>query len=168
MMQLYVVPADVHERVMSVSRGCYNSLEKAEDLKKIFSLEDIASIATAFRRFPFRFESTIDIIMGRSPFEVISSAEPDSLYTRRLKAELETRSDEPKLVSVYALYPVDNDTWVAVEQRVHNEKGYLQRTVIESNQEFISALLASVNFLVPFEELAKTELFTNYLTATHK
>ena len=173
MLQLYVVPCELHGRVTAFNEGLYASLGNAEKLEEHFSLLDLVQMTIAQSRFPFTFEESLGITMGKTPLEVCGEELQSELLAEKIKSEVQlqalkdSKSGE-KILYTYELVPVGNDVWVVVEQRVHGEQCYPNDNPVTINEKFFDQLISKIHANIQFHDLVKTELFTNYLKASRK
>lgn len=167
MIQLHVVPKDLHDRILASDADIYRSLNDIDQFASALPINDLVDVCTAQARFPFDYEPVLGITMGETPLELLLGKDPGLNLTERLASlvEVEKLKETEDYISVYSLYPVMVDRWVAVEQRVHREKRHPLHETIERNGDFFDRLIGLTVVEVPFDKVAATGLFRNYLTA---
>lgn len=170
MLQLYVIPAELHKRVIDADPNLYFGLGKVESIDEVFSLTDRVAMSEATNRFKLQLDTRLPITIGKCPLGLYGT---DPKYARQaeemswqLKLNLQKAVDPNTTTYKYGLYPVGGDVWVVVEQRVHEVPSHLKQPSLALNQEFFAQLIGAVHNYVPFHVLASTELFSNYLKAT--
>ena len=170
MLQLYVIPFELHKRVVDADPNLYRGLGDAEKVSELFSLTDQTEMCLSRKRFTFQFEECLPITMGRTPVEIYSANPEYASLAERLSWQIileeKKHPDKDNATYIYELYPIAGDAWVVVEQRVHEVPSHLKNPSIGLNREFFSKLIGYVYNDMPFHELASTDLFTLYLEAS--
>lgn len=170
MLQLYVIPVELHQRVIDADPNLYAGLGKVESIKESFSLTDQVAMSEATKRFTYTFESNLPVSIGKCPLGLYSSLPEYERQAEELVWQLQynAQKDKDKLSTTYSygLYPVGGDVWVVVEQRVHETSSHLTEQSLVLNRDFYADLIGALYHYVPFHELAASSLFSNYLKAT--
>lgn len=143
----------------------------------VSSVNDLAEIDQAINEFPFAFGPGTPLEKADSPRTGIAmAATSDDLESyamqklqRLLDERVQTlalrRAAQPKLTSVYSLYPVDENLWVAVQKSLHNQNGDPTRLSIVSNRSFFDSMICELSATpgIKFEAVAASNIFTHYL-----
>lgn len=167
MPNLLVVP---HEVFVMLQDGGVN-LAKLNDINYMaehLSASDIADIHSAQVAFPFAFDQTLNINMLRSPLTDLQTNEKYQDLYYRVNGRIETNSiREGSGVSqnahVFSLYPVEENLWIVVQEKMHNVVGDPSRLLLKANQNFFDSMIAQCLHTLSFEEVCSTDLFTYYL-----
>jgi hypothetical protein len=128
----------------------------------------MAEMELAFKAFPFQFDAELGIELAPPPLARLAvSGEHESLMTRvseRVETEKlkETAAGE-KFTPVYTLNPVDENTWVAVQQRLHDSGTDPSNRLLSSNQGFFDELIAQALHVHSFEKVSASNIFRYYL-----
>jgi len=84
-----------------------------------------------------------------------------------LEERVETLSlrlaNQPKLVSEYSLYPVDENLWVAVQKSLPITNSDPERLSVISNRTFFDSMIYELLRTCKINQVASTNLFNYYL-----
>jgi hypothetical protein len=162
-----VIPHDV--AVMMKEEGIsFSRLGDINYIAEHLSAVDIADIHQALSDFPFAFSPELGITLADSPLAALAAEESLQDLHYRVNGRIETNSmrrgsDAEKLPHVFTLNPVEENLWVAVQQRLHKEPGDPSRLLLKSNRGFFDSLIGQALHTMPFERMCSTNLFTYYL-----
>ena len=164
---LYVVPHDIVE-MMNNEGISLKVLSDLDQLAQALSAHDMAEIHLAQTEFPFRFDPSLAIELGQSPVKQLAlNGKHEELHYRvtgRVNSlKLTQQATAEKFTPVYTLNIVDENTWVAVQQRQHTQSADPVRLLRSLNQAFFDSLIAQALQTQSFEEVCKTNLFTYFL-----
>jgi hypothetical protein len=139
-----------------------------DQMARLLSAHDMADIHLALQGFSFSFDSELQIELAQSPLTRLSASEThESVHYRvneRVQSQtLRQQAEGKNFTPVYTLNPVDENLWVAVQQRLHNQTADPSQLLLSSNQAFFDDLIAQALHCLPFEQVCKTNLFTYYL-----
>lgn len=164
---LTVVPQVVYD--MMRDEGI--SLSKLNDVNYIaeyLSAADIADIHQALSDFPFAFSPELGITMADSPLALLAAQDSHNDLYYRVNGRIENNSIRresaaEQLPQVFTLNPVEENLWVAVQQRLQKEPGDPSRHLLKANRAFFDSMINQAVHTMPFERMCSTNLFTYYL-----
>ena len=173
------MPDDTFTMLQEAGLGL-SKLKDINYMAKNLSVIDLADIHVALQEFPFSFSQELGISKAPSPLDqlagVLSSAGPEAdllqdLYNR-VNGRIETyqlRKGENLTVPVhqYRLHAVDENLWVAVQQRLRDEPSDPSRLLLRANSSFFDDMIAQVLHTSSFDRMCSTNLFTYYLGSLH-
>jgi hypothetical protein len=175
MPSLLVIPAAVYSTLQDSGLGL-SKLKDFNYMEKNMSASDLADIHVAQLKFPFTFSPELGIVMAQSPLDQLairlSEEGPDAqlhqdLYYRvngRIQTcMLRSGGNAANTVYEYSLHAVDENLWVAVQQRLRDEPSDPGRLLLRANSSFFDELIAQALHTLPFERVCSTNLFTYYL-----
>ena len=164
---LMVIPHDV--AVMMKDEGIsFSQLGDINYMAEHLSANDIADIHQALSDFPFAFSPELEITLADSPLMQLATDESRQDLHYRVEGRIESNSlrrgtGAEQLAQVFTLNPVEENLWVAVQQRLHKEPGDPSRLLLKSNRGFFDSLIGQALHNMPFERMSSTNLFTYYL-----
>lgn len=131
---------------------------------------DIAEMEQAFKAFPFQFGAELGIELATPPLQRLAATGEHEPLVARVKERVETEKLKEtvageKFTPVYTLNPVDENTWVAVQQRLHDSGTDPTNRLLSSNQDFLDALIAQALHTRSFTKVTASNLFRYYLGA---
>lgn len=174
MTTIIVLPENVYNQYKA-DGVVFSKLSNVNYMVEVSTVNSLAEIQEAIVNYPFNHTSEIlDLQLAESPLTMISKyvalQEADEATYRELYNRLEgrvanaaLRQGNANVVRKYTLYPVEENLWVAVQQRLHDvisDPGKLQ---IKVNSSYFNQVIQSLSMSMPIYEIAKTNLFTNYL-----
>lgn len=174
MTQLLVVPEAVFDQYKADGVQ-FTRLLDTNYIASVSSINDLAQIDLAMTQFPFVFCPGCDIKLGTSPRASIAIASSlDNLERFKmqdmhnaLEERIETlalrTADQPKVVSEYSLYPVDENLWVAVQKSLPITNSDPERYAIVSNRTFFDSMINELLRTRNLSRVASTNLFNYYL-----
>lgn len=166
---LYVAPQEVVD-ILEAEGIPLKVLRDTEELAKHCSVQDLTDLQLAHERFPFEFDPVLEITQALSPRDRLEKTrDKDDPLLYRVEesvttAKLKEAKHPVEFTPVYTLNIVDENTWVAVQQRLHTPSAD-PNLLLSSNQAFFDALITQVLHTLSFEELCATNLFAYYLGA---
>lgn len=163
---LHVLPATVAD-LLEAERVSLKILADIEAMASELSAQDLAEIHMAQQNFPFNFND-VGIVLAASPAtRLLQTAQHEALHARVTERiatlQLQAQANPRKLVPSYTLNPVDENVWVAVQQRLDLTGRDPNRQLLSSNRAFFDALIAQLLHTHTFEQVCSTSLFTCYL-----
>lgn len=175
MPHLLVVPEDTFETLQAFG----HSLSKLEDVNYMvenISASDLADIHVAHVDFPYELPAELGIGKAPTPLEFLAKAMDDpttntdslqNLYNR-VNGLVQTRllkvaDKSVNSVCEYVLHPVNENLWVAVQQRLRHEASDPSRVLLRANESFFDSMIAQALQLFKFEQVCSSNLFTYYL-----
>lgn len=167
MPRLIVVPHDV-VAMMQNEGICLSKLDDPDYMAEHLAISDLADIHFAQAAFPFQFAPELEIQMLPSPLAALATSEKHAEVHYRLNGRIETCSLRNTGVSSeyllgHSLYPVGENLWVAVQQRLPRESGDPSRLLLKANHALFDGMVAQVLHTFSFEKMCRTNLFTYYL-----
>lgn len=174
MTTLIVLPEHVFQQYMT-DGVVFAKLCCVEYMKEVSSVNALADIQEAMQNFSIEFCPELDVTLADTPLASIAKriaengADVDQWteFYKRLEgraANIELRQgNKSALLRKYTLNPVDENLWVAVQQRLHDVTGDPGRLSIKVNSDFFDAVIAEATRSKPLEVVASTKVFTNYL-----
>jgi hypothetical protein len=177
MTKLIVIPQGVFDQYQADGVQ-FGKLLDTNYIASVSSVNDLAEIHRAIEQFPFQFCKDTDVTVVDSPLVgiALASTEPcveqvqmRDLYNRvnsRVQTlELQSTGNAEQKFCGFMLYPVDENLWVAVQQRLHSDIGDPSRVSIEANRAFFDSMIQELLQTRSFPSVASTNLFTYYLEA---
>jgi hypothetical protein len=178
MVKLLVIPQSVLEQFQTDGVQ-FTKLLDTNYIASVASVSDLADIHDAMNKFPFSFCQSTDVELADSPITGLAKAAEVSglgqhkavdLHNRvegRIASNALMRAKTPSFgVYDYTLYPVDENLWVAVQQRLHGDNGDPARLSSKLNLALFDSMINELLRTRTFESVAATKLFTNYLEAS--
>jgi hypothetical protein len=164
---LTVVPQDVFDLMQNEGIEL-SKLNDVNYMAEHLAASDIADIHHALKAFPFQFSDELEIQLSQSPFARLALDEKYADLYYRVNGRIETtalrnEAEAKQNVFSYTLYPVEENLWVAVQQRLHNEPGDPNRLLLKANTGFFDAVIEQALHTQSFERVCSTNLFTYYL-----
>ncbi|ABY63028.1 virion structural protein [Pseudomonas phage 201phi2-1] len=176
MVQLLVLPEAVYDQY-KVDGVQFNRLLDTNYIAcpDVSSVNDLAQIDIALNEFPFVFCPGTGIVLAHSPrvgIAIASTSDVENKFMMQdlhnaLEERVETLSlrlaNQPKLVSEYSLYPVDENLWVAVQKSLPITNSDPERLTLISNRTFFDSLIYELLRTCKLSQVASTNLFNYYL-----
>lgn len=177
MIKILVIPKPVFEQFktdgVQFSRLCDTNY-----IAEVCSVSDLTEIHEAINKFPFTFCHQTGVELAPSPVTGLATAATSGEYGQHKLEDLYNRVEgriassalrkglapEGSLLQ-YELYPVDENLWVAVQQRLHSDNGDPSRLSTKANHALFDSMIAELLRTRTFESVASTNLFTYYLEA---
>lgn len=174
MAQLLVVPEGVYDQ-FKADGVQFTRLLDTNYIASVSSVNDLAQIDIAMNKFPFVFCQACGITLAPSPRAGIAIASTADNLERfkmqdlhnALEERIETitirHANQPKVVSEYSLYPVDENLWVAVQKSLPITNSDPERYALVSNRTFFDSMINELLRTCKIEQVASTNLFNYYL-----
>jgi hypothetical protein len=174
MTRLIVLPASTYDRYKTDGVQ-FSKLCDTNYITEVSSVTDLAEMQDAHDNFTIEFCSVLDVCLAEPPLALLakSAATLDAYQAkwRELHNRLEGRMQSLHLrqgtsartIRSYTLYPVDENLWVAVQQRLHDVIGDPSRLSVKVNRDFFDSVIGELLRNRSFELVAATKIFTNYL-----
>lgn len=174
MTQLLVIPEAVYNQYVA-DGVLFNRLLDTNYIASVSSINDLAQIDIVMSSFPFQFDDASGINLAVSPRAWIAiAASKDDLdrfkmqdIHNALEERIETitirQTNQPKVVSEYSLYPVDENLWVAVQKSLPITNSDPERYVIINNRTFFDSMINESLRTHKLNDISLTNLFNYYL-----
>jgi len=145
-------------------------------MSKHLSASDLADIHIALHEFPFVFSSELGFEKAKSPLDqlaqIMNEESKDSIKLQDLYNRVNGRIDSYMLnkslnadnsVYQYSLQVINENLWVAVQQRLRDKPSDPSRLLLRANASFFDDMMAQALHSIPFNRVCSTNLFTYYL-----
>lgn len=144
------------------------TLADTDTMAQQLSPLDLAEMERAFHAFPFKMDADLGIELAPPPLQRLAVSGEHEDVMSRVRERVETEKlkesvDGGKFTPVYTLNPVDENTWVAVQQRLHDSGTDPSNSLLSSNQGFFDSLIAQALHAHSFEKVSASNIFRYYL-----
>jgi len=145
-------------------------LKDADLIARQLSAPDVALIEMACRAYPFEFEDGLDVQTALTPLARLRESGRHEAFAERVEGcmenlRLQSIETDNKFTPVYTLNCVDENTWVAVQQRLHESSTDPSKLLLSSNRAYFDALIDQALHRHSFEKVCSGDLFRYYLGA---
>lgn len=174
MTQLLVVPEAVYDQ-FKTDGVQFSRLLDTNYIASVSSVNDLAQIDIAMNQFPFVFCPGTGVHLAPSPRAGIAIASTTENLERfkmqdlhnALEERIETitlrQANQPKVVSEFSLYPVDENLWVAVQKSLPITNSDPERYALVSNRTFFDSMINELLRTCKLPQISTTNLFNYYL-----
>jgi hypothetical protein len=164
---LYVVSPNT-VAMMEAEGQSLKALADLDTMVQQLSPLDLAEMELALKAFPFQFDAQLGIELASPPLARLAASGNHEALMARVNERVETETLKEsvtgeKFTPVYTLNPVDENTWVAVQQRLHDSGTDPSNSLLSSNQGFFDALIAQALHKHSFEKVCASNIFRHYL-----
>lgn len=178
MIKLMVMPESVFDHYVK-DGVLLSDLKSIKKLCEYSSAHDLLDISITMNNFAFKDLLAPTMELMYTPMAELtildSSDDPDRHRLNDLYRRLKTRFENYQLqntngltyVPKYWVKPVDDTFWVVVEQRLADEIGNPKVLTLKHNASYLDETLKLLNETHRFDELAKLEIFKQYLIASN-
>lgn len=167
MPDIYVVPSET-AAILEAEGLPLSILNDVEAMVQKLTAPDLARIELAFRAFPFEFGIELDVQLALTPLTRMRESGQHAAFIERVEGRIEQlrlnlEADGVNFTPVYTLNPVDENVWVAMQQRLHQSGSDPSSQLLSSNQAFFDALIDQSLQLHSFKTVSGSNLFRYYL-----
>ena len=179
MIKLLVLPEVVYDQY-KVAGVQLTKLICPNYMVSVSSLADLVDIQSATVNYPFDFGDTLPIVKELPIIDKIAELVENDLsgglllkdVYQRLKQRQSTvallpDAMEESKIHKYKLINVDENFWVVVQTSVYRQTNDPVQTCIKLNSSLFDSMLEVLDNVFPFEKLAASILFENYLSSIH-